>query len=139
MIGRFVADASMAIAWVHPGQADDDSSTWLAHVANGAVLVVPSLWPLEITNALLVLQRRRKITASERDEALNLLNAIPVTIDHGGADRAFRELSALAHAEGLSVYDAAYLDLSIRLRLPLACKDGPLSSAASRRRVRVRP
>lgn len=139
MISRFVADASIAIAWVHPGQANDESNAWLAHVANGAELIEPSLWPLEIANALLVLQRRRKITAGEREEALNLLAAIPAALDHGGSERAFKELSALAHAEGLSVYDAAYLDLSVRLKLPLACRDGPLSSAAGRRRVRVKP
>ena len=129
----------MAIAWVHPGQANDESNTWLAHIANGAELVEPSRWPLEIANALLMLQRRRKITASERDEARNLLAAMPAALDHGGAERAFRALSALPHAEGLSVYDAAYLDLFIRLKLPLACKAGPLSSAAARRRVRVKP
>ena len=139
MIDRFVADASMAIAWVHPGQANDESNAWLAHVASGAELIEPALWPLEIANALLVLQRRRKITAGERGEALTLLTAIPATLDHGGAERAFKDLSALAHAEGLSVYDAVYLELSIRLKLPLACRDGPLSAAARRRRVRVKP
>jgi predicted nucleic acid-binding protein len=139
VISRFVADASMAIAWAHPGQANDESNAWLAHLANGAELIEPSLWTLEIANALLVLQRRRRITAGERAEALTLLGAIPVAIDHSGSDRALKELSALAHAEGLSVYDAAYLDLSLRLKLPLACKDGPLASAASRRRVRIKP
>ena len=129
----------MAIAWVHPGQANEDSNAWLAHIANGAGLIEPSLWPLELANALLVLQRRRKITAGERGEALTLLAAIPAVIDHADSERALKELSALAFAEGLSVYDAAYLDLSMRLKLPLACKDGPLSTAAARRRVRVKP
>ena len=129
----------MAIAWVHPGQANDDSNAWLAHIANGADLIEPSLWPLELANALLVLQRRRKITAGERGEALTLLAAIPAVIDHADSERALKALSALAFAEGLSVYDAAYLDLSMRLKLPLACKDGPLSTAAVRRRVRVKP
>lgn len=49
------------------------------------------------------------------------------------------ELSTLAQKEALSVYDAAYLDLSIRLKLPLACKDGPLASAALRNNIRVMP
>lgn len=139
MIGRFVADASMAMGWVHPGQSTDESDAWLAHVANGAELIEPSLWPLEIANALLVLQRRRKITSGERKEALDLLGGMPATIDHASSERAFTELSALAADEGLSVYDAVYLDLALRLKLPLACKDGPLASAAGRRRVRVKP
>ena len=139
MISHFVADASTAIAWAHPGQANEESETWLQHLANGAELVEPSLWPLEIANALLVLQRRRRITGGERNEALTLLAGIPATLDHSGSDRALKELSALAHAEGLSVYDAAYLDLSLRLRLPLACKDGSLASAARRHRIRIKP
>jgi len=60
-------------------------------------------------------------------------------IDHSSSDRALEELSALAQAEGISVYDAAYLDLSIRLKMPLACKGGSLATAASHHRVRVKP
>jgi len=42
----------------------------------------------------------------------------------------FTRLSELAADERLSVYDAAYLELALRSKLPLACKDGPLSRAA---------
>lgn len=138
MIDRFVADASIVIAWIHPSQATEESNEWLSLVAAGAELVEPSIWSLEVANALLVLQRRRKLTPAERAEALKLVSAIPVSFDHTGSERALAPLSALAQAESLSVYDAAYLDVSMRLKLPLACKDGPLRAAAMRHRVRVR-
>ncbi len=139
MIPRFVADASIVIAWIHPTQATDESNAWLAHVAGGSELVEPAIWPLEIANALLVLQRRKRLTAGERDESLRLVRAIPVTIDHSSSERALTALSELGQKESLSVYDAAYLDVSVRLKLPLACKDGPLAAAATRNRVRVTP
>lgn len=139
MTPRFVADASTVIAWIHPAQATDESNGWLARVADGAELIEPSIWPLEIANALLVLQRRKKLTAGEREEALRLVRAIPATVDHSGSERAFTELSTLAQRESLSVFDAAYLDVALRLELPLACKDGPLSAAALRHRIRVTP
>ena len=40
---------------------------------------------------------------------------------------------------GLSVYDAAYVELALRLKLPLASKDVPLREAARKRRVTVLP
>jgi predicted nucleic acid-binding protein len=38
-------------------------------------------------------------------------------------------LSELAATHGLSVYDAAYLELAWRRKLTLGCKDGPLRTA----------
>ncbi|MEO7086799.1 MAG: type II toxin-antitoxin system VapC family toxin [Gemmatimonadaceae bacterium] len=135
----FVIDASMAIAWVHPAQATEESDAWLDHVVAGAELVVPAIWPLEVCNALLVLQRRRKLTAAERASALGAFKSIPVRLDHEASDSAFTTLSGVATKESLSVYDAAYLDVAVRRRLALACKDGPLRSAAARNGVPVTP
>jgi predicted nucleic acid-binding protein len=139
MIDAFVVDASVAIAWIHPAQATAESAEWLSHVASGAELVVPSLWPLEVANALLVLERRRKLTAGHRREALRLLGTMPVALDHDGLSRAFGDLSDLAHRESLSLYDASYLEVAIRRALPLSCKDGPLRAAATRHNVGVTP
>lgn len=135
----FVPDASIAIAWVHPDQATPDSAAWLEHVAAGATLVAPSLWSLEVANALVVLARRRKLTAEERDAALAALAELPVTLDHEGPARGLTDLADLAARESLTVYAATYLELARRRALPLACRDGPLRDAAVRHRVRVTP
>lgn len=129
----------MAIAWIHPAQATPESTAWLDHVGQGAELVVPALWALEVANALLVLQRRRKLTAPERTDALRALERIPARLDHESESRAFEELSDLAAKESLTVYDAAYLELALRSGLRLACKDGPLRVAAERNGVPVAP
>jgi predicted nucleic acid-binding protein len=92
---------------------------------------------LEVSNALLVLERRKKLSGAERHGALAALQKLSVKIDHEMSGLAFTTLSDLASAHHLSVYDAAYLELAQRRKLPLACKDGPLRSAASRARVRL--
>jgi predicted nucleic acid-binding protein len=126
----FVADASVAIGWVHPAQATTHTAAMLDAIADGASVEVPALWPLEVANALTVLERRRKLTGDERQAGLGWLRGLPLRIDHEMALLAFSRLSDLASAHRLSVYDAAYLELAQRRRLVLGCKDGPLRKAA---------
>ena len=128
----FVADASVAIAWVHPAQATVDTDAMLDHLAAGDSLVVPALWALEVTNALTILRRRRKLTADETRMAINILRDLPMTIDHEGTAVAFTRLVDLAWEHGLTVYDATYLELAIRRKLPLASNDVHLKQAATR-------
>lgn len=128
----FVADASVAIGWVHPGQATPQTDSMLEAIVEGAVVEAPALWPLEVANALTVLTRRRKLTEDEREAGLGWLRRLPLRLDHEMAQLAFSRLSELASAHELSVYDAAYLELARRKGLTLACKDGPLRKAARR-------
>lgn len=137
MTQTFVADASVAIAWVHPAQATRETEAMLDAIADGATLEVPALWPLDVANALLVLVRRRKLNENERLAALGWLRGLRVRIDHEASSLAWSRLSELAAAHGLSVHDAAYLELAERRCLPLGCKDGPLRLAASRAGVGV--
>jgi len=130
MTQSFVADASVAVGWVHPAQATKHTDSLLDAIGDGATLEVPALWPLEVANALLVLVRRRKLSEDERQAALGWLGGLRVRPDHDAASAAFSRLSELATLYQLSVYDAAYLELAQRRRLPLGCKDGPLRTAA---------
>ena len=137
MIRAFAADASVAIAWVHPAQATAQTDAMLDAIAEGATLEVPALWPLEVANALIVLRRRRKLTEDERRVGLAWLRSLPLRVDHEMAGLAFSRLSELASVHALSVYDAAYLELAQRRKLVLGCKDGPLRKAAKRAGVGV--
>lgn len=137
MIRAFVADASVAIAWVHPAQATSQTEAMLDAIEDGATLEVPALWPLEVANALTVLVRRRKLTESERQAALGWLGGLRVRIDDEAVSLAWSTLSDLATAYELSLYDAVYLELAHRRKLVLGCKDGPLQKAAQRANVRL--
>lgn len=133
----FVADASVAVAWVHPAQATAETAAMLDALTHGASLDVPALWPLEIANALTVLVRRRKLSEDERQTGLGWLRGLPVRLDHEMGGLAFSRLSELAMRYDISVYDAAYLELAERRTLALACKDGPLRKAATRAGIRL--
>lgn len=137
MTRAFIADASVALGWVHPAQATAETGAMLDAIGDGATIEVPALWPLEVANALTVLVRRRKLTEDERQAGLGWLRGLPLRLDHDAASLAFSRLSELASAYRLTVYDAAYLELAQRRQLVLACKDGPLRSAADQAGVRL--
>jgi predicted nucleic acid-binding protein len=129
----FVADASVAVGWIHPAQATGETAAMLAAMEEGAALEVPALWPLEVANALTVLVRRRKLAEDDRETGLRWLRRLPIRIDYEMASLAFSKLAELASTHDVSVYDAAYLELAERRTLALACKDGPLKKAAKQR------
>lgn len=137
MTGAFIADASIAIGWVHPKQATEETTAALDAIAAGAVLEVPALWPLEVANTLTVLARRGMLSEARREEGLAWLRVLPLRVDHEMAGLAFSRLSELATLHQLTVYDATYLELAQRRRLPLACKDGSLRAAARRASVEL--
>src|SRR5512143_4034965 len=98
MTRAFVADASVAIAWVHPAQATGQTAAMLDAIADGATVEVPALWPLEVANALLVLVRRRKLDEDDRQAALGWLRGLRIRADHEMSTLAFSRLSELAVA-----------------------------------------
>ena len=133
----FIADSSVGVAWAVPSQANDVTDQLLEKVAAGTLLIVPTLWPFEVANSLLVLLRRKKILAPERDRALGALIRLPLTVDDEGPRLALGTISELSAEHGLSVFDAAYLELAMRRRLPLASRDEALCKAALCCRVKL--
>ena len=122
----FVLDASVAIAWFVGKQATAYTNR-LRLKAKRDPLHVPSLWRLEVVNAVWALQRRGQISERAADTAIELLSSLVVT-EHAN-ERSMRETLALARRHRLSSYDATYLALASDLKFPLACKDGPLRDA----------
>ena len=122
----FVLDASVAIAWFVGKQATAYTNR-LRLKAKREPLHVPALWRLEVVNAVWALQRRGQISERAADTAVDLLSSLVLT-EHAN-ERSMRATLALARRHGLSTYDVAYLALASDLRLPLACKDGPLRDA----------
>lgn len=92
---------------------------------------VPGIWHLEIGNILLMAERRQKISAAARVAELEDLARLPITVDTETASRAWRDTATLADRYRLTLYDASYLELSIRLSIPLATFDAALRRAAT--------
>ncbi|MDO9415806.1 type II toxin-antitoxin system VapC family toxin [Pararhizobium sp.] len=106
-------------------------------VQNGAV--VPSLWYLEVANSLTVAVRRKRIPAVARDQLLLHLKRIDIATDEETHVHAWTATVKIADLYGLSIYDAAYLELAQRRRLPLATLDTALTNAARQSGVIVLP
>jgi predicted nucleic acid-binding protein len=126
----FIADSSVGVAWAVHSQASAATDELLDRVAAGTPLVVPTLWPFEVANSLLVLLRRKKLLAAERNRAIATLARLPLVVDDDGPRIALGRISELAAEHGLSVYDATYLELAVRRKLPLASRDKALRKAA---------
>lgn len=126
----FVLDCSIAASWCFEDEADPAVDTLLDDLkVQGAA--VPSLWPLEVTNVLLQAERRGRITMATVDGRLAAFAALPITVDTTSWLRTSAAILALARLHGLTTYDAAYLELATRQRLPLATKDKALRRAAA--------
>ncbi|MGA7871036.1 MAG: type II toxin-antitoxin system VapC family toxin [Candidatus Binatus sp.] len=125
----FVIDNSVALAWCFEDQHTQPLMDLLDRVAETGAFA-PSLWPLEALNGLLMAERRRRVDARRRQRLAGLLRALPVTLDAETADQAWTATARLAERHRLSVYDAAYLELAQRRKLPLATLDEDLIKAA---------
>ena len=134
----FVLDASVAVAWCF-----DDESTPEAWALLGRLRAtpahVPALWALEIGNILLGAEKRRRISRERTIEFLGILGELDIRVDPDLPGRAFRDVLPLARERRLTTYDATYLELAIRLGLPLATKDKALARAAMALRIRTLP
>ena len=120
-------DANIAIAWftASPPAVADRA---LKELVRGSC-VVPALWRWEVQDVLRRLERDGHLTRS-LVEALDVLRALPITVDEVGA--LFSDELSIAQRYGITVYDAAYLELALRRRIPLATHDRQLAAAARR-------
>ncbi len=126
---NFVLDASITLAWCFEDESTPATTTLLDRLST-AEAFVPALWQLEVVNILLNAQRKKRITPAKVSEFINLLEALSIQTDYSIGSRGFYEILALATSQNLTTYDAAYLELAMRLGLPLATKDMQLQQAA---------
>ena len=127
-----VLDASVAISWCFPGDPTEDTPYSRKILSSLATLdaVVPEVWAFEIANTLFVsCAKRKRIDEAQIAEYLDLLKSLPIRVEPAGLWQNVG-LESLAREWDLSAYDAAYLALARRQRLPLATADERLRKAA---------
>ncbi|WP_392478891.1 type II toxin-antitoxin system VapC family toxin [Nostoc sp. C110] len=128
---QFVLDCSVAISWCLVDENDDYASAILAMMPDSEAFV-PGIWSLEIANTLVVAERRNRMTKKQSEQAIALLQSLLIQVDLFTDAKALDATLKLARQEGLASYDAAYLELALRLQLPLATLDTRLAEAATR-------
>ena len=133
-----VLDSSVTLSWCFEDERTDATDALLKQVVESGA-EAPSLWPLEILNALAMAERRRRIDSDRRQRLCGFLHDLPVNIDVETASRAWAASSQLATRFKLTLYDAAYLELAQRLNLPLATLDKELRAAGRALGIALQP
>jgi predicted nucleic acid-binding protein len=125
----FVLDASIAMAWLFADKGTSQTETLLDRLG-AEEAAVPALWPYEIANVLVVAERRQRIAEAQGRHFTRLLSDLPIRVVEAGSATQWDGAMSAATRYGLTVYDAAYLDLAMREGLSLATQDKALRAAA---------
>ncbi len=128
-MSRFVVDCSVTMAWCFENQSDDYTRGILSKLGRDDAWV-PSLWPLEVANALAIGEHRKKVSRAVAAGFISILRDLSIYVEGDTHRRGLGAILSLAREQNLSSYDAAYLELAIREGLPLATRDEGLRKAA---------
>lgn len=123
----FVLDASVTACWAFQDEDHPDARAAFDRI-RAEEAVVPSLWWFEVRSILVVNERRQRIAESDTGAFLMHLSRLRIRVDR---DPDESTVLRLARSHRLSVYDAAYLELAHREKLPLATLDARLRKAAA--------
>lgn len=124
-----VIDASVALSFCLEDERNKTATTLLESLEEYKIIVPPHWW-IEVTNGLLMAQRRGRIKADDCDMVLGLLAGIdPEVLSIPPADFA-QKITPLANRHKLPAYDSGYLYLAIREMAHIATFDKALRQAA---------
>lgn len=136
MSSRFVIDNSVVMSWCFEDEGSSYAEAVLESLEAGEAFV-PAIWPLEVGNVLFVAERKKRLSHASVVRFLGLLGSLPISVEQEPPGRMLKEILSLAREHDLSTYDASYLDLAMRLDLPISTRDTSLSKAAGKCEVPV--
>jgi predicted nucleic acid-binding protein len=137
-VSALVVDASVAVSFLLRDEFSSVAMRGLGSIEKspGSAFVPGHFW-IEVTNALLVAERRLRASRAETVEALRAVFDLPLATDEETNQRCPGESLSLAREHSLTLYDAAYLELAIRRRAELATVDKALARAAKSAGIQV--
>lgn len=133
----FALDSSATLSWVFVDEATKAGDALLRELQKGSRAWVPALWHLEVANVLLYAKKRGRIDQAGVEKFLAMLQGLDVEVDDQTMAQVWGKTLGLGEVYGLSVYDAAYLELALRRSLPLATLDQPLRAACAKAGVKL--
>ena len=136
-MSRFVVDASVVLTWCFPDENAAVAERVGLMFKRGDNAVAPAFWPHEVLNALLVGEKRKRISADLMRTFLADLATLPIVLENSPADAVFLRIASLSRQYGLTAYDAAYLDLAQVNGLPLATLDEDLMRACRKASIEL--
>jgi predicted nucleic acid-binding protein len=126
----FVLDCSTTMAWCFADEATHQTNDLLDSLMGDRRAYAPSIWPLEVTNVLLVGEQRDRISRKDANRFMTLLWDLPVTIDHEMTPSIIQRILDLGRRHKISSYDSSYLELAQRKGLAIAILDKKLKKVA---------
>jgi predicted nucleic acid-binding protein len=132
-----VIDASVTVSWFLQDERSEGALAARDEMAQAEIVFVPAHWKLEVANALLVAERKKRISPAAVDHSMGILRKLPIQLDQETDRQAGDRTLELARLHALSIYDAAYLELALRTGSALATLDEQLRTAAVKRQVKV--
>lgn len=134
----FVLDCSITMAWCFEDESNNYTDTILENLSDSTA-IVPTIWPLEVANVLLLSRKKKRITEVQSASFIDALSALPIIVDASTTHRAMHSIFVLAGQSDLTIYDAAYLELAIREGIPLLTLDKGLIKAAKKLHIPLKP
>jgi predicted nucleic acid-binding protein len=129
-VSDFVIDASVVLKWCFPDEHSVEAGRILDLMRTpGSRAVVPPFFHHEVLNALLMGERRNRITAAATSEFMRDVLTLPFSPVSQDAEK-MKAIEDLSRKHALTAYDATYLELAMRLGLPLATFDKALLRAS---------
>jgi predicted nucleic acid-binding protein len=128
-VSRFVVDTSVVLAWCFPDEDAALAQRIAQMFSQGDSAIATSFWPHEVLNALLVGEKRKRISVAQVRTFLADLAALPIALEQVPAEAVFDRIQSKSREHGLTTYDAAYLDLAQAIGVPLATLDEDLIRA----------
>ncbi|MBI1884311.1 MAG: type II toxin-antitoxin system VapC family toxin [Chlamydiae bacterium] len=133
----WVLDCSFALSWTFPDERSESSERLLKNLSQESLLWVPSLWWVELSNAMRVGLKKKRLSEADLTLAMDHYGSLRIQTDFAGQSDYVWRLLSLTREYDLSAYDASYLELSQRKGLGLATLDRALASAAQKAGVKL--
>ena len=133
---NFILDASVTLAWCFADEATPTTNHLLERLCSEKAFA-PNIWSLEVTNVLLMAEKKKRIQYADIVQFVTLLQTLPIEIDDAAHEKCFHEILGLAYTQKLTTYDITYLELAMRKGLPLASRDHELCAAAKKLGVTI--
>lgn len=131
---QFIIDTSVVMSWCFEDEENSYAEAVLDSLEDGEAFV-PGIWPLEVGNVLLVAERKKRLSRASVVRFLELISSLPLIVEQETPDRILREIVSLAREQGISTYDASYLDLAMRTDLPISTLDASMRKAARKLKI----
>ena len=136
-MSQFILDASVVLTWCFPDENSEFAQKVALRFKQGDTAIAPSFWPHEVLNALLVGQRRKRISDTLIRAFLADLQTLPIVLAQVPAETVFGRIHSLGRKHGLTAYEAAYLDLAQATGVSLATLDKDLIRACGEAGVQL--